>query len=77
MKQDIQSKQKQYRLHHWVKITIHAYQGETFVSMATEVSQHDSNFSLRHEDQFVFILIQTKLSNETIFVDIRLDKLMF
>ena len=53
---------------------MHAYQVETIISMDTVVSQNESNFIFCYKGHFLFLLIQKKLAEETIFVGNRLNK---
>jgi predicted GIY-YIG superfamily endonuclease len=68
LKQNTQAKRKQYGLRHRVTSTIHAAQGETLSSMATEVSLNDPLFRLWDKGQLVVILSRTKQAKNTIFV---------
>ena len=73
LKRDIQAKRKQYGLRHRVTSTIHAAQGETLSSMATEISLNDPLFRLWDKGQLVVILSRTKTAKDTIFVGNKAD----
>ena len=73
LKRNTQAKRKQYGLRHRVTSTIHAAQGETLSSMATEVSLNDPLFRLWDKGQLVVILSRTKTAKDTIFVGNKAD----
>jgi predicted GIY-YIG superfamily endonuclease/molybdopterin converting factor small subunit len=75
LKQNIQARRKQYGLRHRVTNTINASQGETLNRMATEISQHDPNFSVWDKGQLVVLLSRTKRAVDTIFVGNKADTL--
>ena len=72
---NIQAKRKQYGLKHHVTSTIHAAQGDTLPSMATEISQNNGNFKMWDKGQMIVILSRTKYAKDTIFVGDKSDTL--
>ena len=65
---NIQSKRKLYVLKHRFTRTIHACQGYTLLSVATDISQNNENFKMWDKVQMILISSRTKLSRDTIFV---------
>ena len=72
---NIQARRKQYGLRHYVTSTIHACQGDTIISMATEISQNNANFKMWDKGQMIAILSHTKKAKDTIFVGDKNDTL--
>ena len=71
----IQAKRNQYGLKHYVTSTIHACQGDTIISIATEISQNNANFKMWDKGQMIVILSHTKRAKGTIFVGDKNDTL--
>ena len=55
--------------------TIHACQGDTIQTMATEISKNNSNFKLWDKGQMIVLLSRTKRACDTIFVGDKIDTL--
>ena len=72
---NIQAKRKQYGLKHYATSTIHACQGDTIISMATEISQNNANFKMWDKGQMIVILSRTKRAKDTICVGDKNDTL--
>ena len=64
----MQGKRKQYGLRHRITGTIHGAMGDTYESMASEISHSDPNFGLWDRGQLVVIISRTRLPSKTIFV---------
>ena len=59
---------KKYGLRYHVMSTIHACQGDTLLSMATDISHNNENFKICDKGQMVIILSCKKRARDTILV---------
>ena len=64
----LQGARKQYGLRHYVAGTNHSIMGDTLPSIATTISNVDTNYSMWDKGQLLVIISRTKKAEDTIFV---------
>ena len=64
----ISAQRRQYGLKHRVTSTVHASMGDTLCSLATEISESNSEFKLWDKAQAIVILFRTRTGKDLIFV---------
>ena len=64
----MQGKRKQYGIRHCITGTIHGSMGDTYESMASEISNANPDFGLWDRGQLIVIISRTRVPQRTIFV---------